>query len=91
VVTIFLDLCTATGSVAKADDGPRTRDLPNKLAVEVPDELVEAVARRAAELAAALLAPAPWLDVAGAPEHLCCPRSRVYAFVKREADSSSPR
>lgn len=47
----------------------------------VPDELVEAVARRAAELAADMLAPEPWLDVAAAGEHLACPPSRVYALV----------
>lgn len=81
VVTIFVDIWMATASVAKADDGPRNRDLPNRLKVEVPDELVEAVARRVAELAAALIGPAPWLDVAGAAEHLCCPHSRLYALV----------
>jgi excisionase family DNA binding protein len=47
----------------------------------VPDELVEAVAHRAAELLAGRLPPDPWLDVAGAAEYLACPPSRIYALV----------
>lgn len=51
------------------------------LTLGVPDELVEAVAQRAAELVADRQAPSPWLDVKGAAEYLACPTSRVYALT----------
>jgi len=53
------------------------------LALEVPAELVEAVAQRAAELLAGRLDAGPerHLDVAGAAQHLACPASRIYALV----------
>jgi excisionase family DNA binding protein len=56
------------------------RERPH-LALPVGEDFVEAVARRAAELAADLLAPQPWLDVRGAAEHLACPQSRVNALA----------
>ena len=77
----------AVSPAADRGDGGRVRAARQvnghaaPLAVELPEALVEAVAARAAVLAAELLAPAPWLDVAGAAEHLCCPPSRVYALV----------
>lgn len=53
------------------------------LAITLPDELVEAIAARAAELLAtrATEEPAGYLDVAGAADFLACPTSRVYALV----------
>lgn len=54
------------------------------LVVDLPPEALEAIARRAAELIAERnRSPAngSWLDVAGAAEHLACPRSRLYALV----------
>ena len=56
------------------------------LAVELPDELVEALARRVAELLAERDQGAAgyldgYLDVAGAAEFLACPPSRVYALT----------
>jgi excisionase family DNA binding protein len=58
---------------------------PRNLALEVPPELVEAVAQRVAALLVERLPgrPEPWLDVAAAAEYLSCPRSRVYELVER--------
>ena len=65
----------ARGSVVAAN--------PTRLELSVPAELVEAIAARAAELAADLVAsrPEPWITVAQAAEHLACPRSRIYSLV----------
>ena len=53
-----------------------------KLALELPDDLVEALAVRVAELLAARdHAPEPWIGVEQAAEHLACPRSRIYALA----------
>jgi excisionase family DNA binding protein len=54
--------------------------------LSVPDELLEAVAGRVAELLAPLLmAPAasPWLDVSEAAEYLRCRPKRVYDLVSQ--------
>jgi excisionase family DNA binding protein len=52
------------------------------LRLEIPDELVEAAAERAAELVAARLdTPRPYLTTDQAAEYLACPKSRVYALV----------
>ncbi len=53
------------------------------LTVNVPDELVERIAERAAELVAERQSPAvsEWLTTAEAAEHLRCPKSRIYALV----------
>lgn len=50
------------------------------LAVAVPPELIEAIARRVAEMLADQLPnrPEPYLDVDGAAEYLACPKSRIY-------------
>lgn len=59
----------------------------SRLALTVPDELVEAVAARAAELVADRLqhAGGPWLTVAEAADHVRGPRSRIYALVSKRA------
>lgn len=51
--------------------------------VTVPAELVEAIAARAAVLAADMVAarPEPWIGVDQAAAHLACPRSRIYTLV----------
>ena len=56
---------------------------PSRLELYMPAELVEAIAARAADLAADLVAarPEPWITVAQAAEHLACPRSRIYSLV----------
>jgi excisionase family DNA binding protein len=56
---------------------------PNPLVLSLPDELVEAVAQRAAEIVlTAQSEPADeWLDVAGAAEYLKCGKRRVYNLV----------
>lgn len=51
-----------------------------------PDEIVDAIGRRAAELvldalADGVQAPSPWLNSDGAAEYLCCPRSRIEDLV----------
>jgi excisionase family DNA binding protein len=55
------------------------------LTLDLPPELVEQIAQRAAEL---LATSAPngaqvdgYLDVAGAADFLACPRSRIYSLV----------
>jgi excisionase family DNA binding protein len=55
---------------------------PAQVAVSVPDELVEHVAERAAELLREASTPCTgWLSVDEAAAHLRCPRSRIYRLV----------
>ena len=53
-----------------------------ELRLEIPDEIVERIAARVAEL----LEPAPegWLDVEAAAEYLTAPKSRIYDLVAQE-------
>lgn len=53
------------------------------LALDVPGELVEQIAQRAAAIMVEHEAPAasPWLTVGEAAEYLRCPKSRVYSLV----------
>ncbi len=53
------------------------------LLLDVPCELVEQIAERAAAIVAEreALAASPWLTVGEAAEYLRCPKSRVYALV----------
>jgi excisionase family DNA binding protein len=53
------------------------------LALELPPELVEQIAQRAAQLVAEQRAAVDdgYVDVAGAAEFLACPSSRIYALV----------
>lgn len=55
----------------------------SRLGLELPDELVERIAERAAAIVSSRedTADAGYLDVAGAAEFLSCPRSRVYALT----------
>lgn len=58
--------------------------MSDRLALTVPDELVEAVAGRVADLLAGRLdssEPEPWLGVERAAAHLDCPTSRVYDLI----------
>lgn len=60
-----------------------TRAEPS-LALELPDELLERLAHRVADLLADRDAPAEaegFLDVTGAANFLACPPSRVYALT----------
>lgn len=54
------------------------------LTLDIAEELIERIARRAAELLAERQ-PAPaeegYLDVAGAAEFLACPKSSIYSLV----------
>ena len=52
---------------------------------ELPPELLEAIAARAAELVEDRVdgAPEPWLDVAQAAEHLACKPQRIYDLVSQ--------
>jgi hypothetical protein len=56
---------------------------PNPLVLSLPDELVEVVAQRAAEIAlAAQSEPADeWLDVQAAADYLKCGKRRIYNLV----------
>jgi hypothetical protein len=51
------------------------------LTLDVPPELVETIARRAAELVADQVAVEPWLDTKGAAEHLSCTTARIHDLV----------
>ena len=54
------------------------------LAFTIPDELVERIAERAAELVAARAdEPEPWFGVEQAAEHLACKPHRIYGLVHR--------
>jgi excisionase family DNA binding protein len=56
-----------------------------ELTVALPDELLEVVARRAADILAERqgneVAGDGFLDVVGASEFLSCPKSRLYSLV----------
>lgn len=52
------------------------------LTLNLPPEVFEQIAARAAELVASRPAEADgFLDVDGAAEYLACPKSRIYALV----------
>jgi excisionase family DNA binding protein len=53
------------------------------LALDVPGEVVEQIAQRAAAIVVEHEAPSasPWLTVGEAAEYLRCPKSRVYSLV----------
>jgi len=53
------------------------------LALTMPAELIEQIARRAAELVAERKSPAvsPWLSVAEAAERLRCGKDRIYDLI----------
>jgi excisionase family DNA binding protein len=56
------------------------------LRVDIGEELIEQIARRAAELVAEHAEPAEvggdgYLDVNGAAEFLSCPKSRIYSLA----------
>jgi excisionase family DNA binding protein len=57
------------------------------LTIELPDEVLELIAERAAELVAARQAPtaAAWLDTKGAAEHLACSTARIHDLVQARA------
>jgi excisionase family DNA binding protein len=67
-------------SAAAANSGPNGV----AVALDVPGELVEQIARRAATIAAELERPiaSPWLDTKGAAEHLACGTDRIYDLVQ---------
>jgi hypothetical protein len=60
--------------------------------VELPAELVEQVAQRAAELVAerVALAPEPWLTVEGAAEHMALSVSQVYSLCSARRTNGFP-
>jgi excisionase family DNA binding protein len=51
------------------------------LKVDLPPELLERIAARAAELVAERASPRPYLTTDQAAEYLSCPKSRLYALV----------
>jgi excisionase family DNA binding protein len=52
--------------------------------IELPDTLLEEIARRAAELIAERQTPAasPWLDTKSAAEYLCCGTDRIHDLTQ---------
>ena len=57
------------------------------LSLPIPQEWVDEIARRAAEMVAQarLVEHEPWLTVQTAAEHMGCGRHRVYALVRQQA------
>jgi excisionase family DNA binding protein len=55
-----------------------------ELTMTLPEELVELVAERPAEIVAGrrLHEPEPWISVPEAAKHLSAPRSRIYSLVE---------
>lgn len=53
-------------------------------AIELPDELVEQIAQRAAEIVTEREAAnaSPWLDTRGAAEYIAAPVSRIHDLVQ---------
>jgi excisionase family DNA binding protein len=51
------------------------------LRFELPDDLINEVAARAAALVRSRPESEPWIGVADAAAHLACPASRIYALV----------
>ena len=49
--------------------------------LQVPPELIETVAQRAAEILKDQLSHDEWMDVGEAADYLRCPRSRIYALT----------
>jgi hypothetical protein len=54
-----------------------------KLTLDVPPEIFEAIAQRAAEIVRAAQGPSStrWLDSKAAAEHLCCTTARIHDLV----------
>jgi excisionase family DNA binding protein len=63
----------------------RSGELSNALALSIPFELVDSLARRVVELLTESgtfgAAPPPWLDVDQAAAYLACSRQRIYDLV----------
>jgi excisionase family DNA binding protein len=57
---------------------------PTTVTLDVPPELVEQIAQRAAAILASRQPPAasPWLDTKGAAEHLACAPDRIHDLVQ---------
>jgi hypothetical protein len=61
------------------------------LAIALPDELIERIAERAAELIAERpAAPEPWLDVQGAARHLAISTSQLYTLCAQRHRNGLP-
>jgi excisionase family DNA binding protein len=62
----------------------RAKSLVN---LALPDEFVDAIAERVAELLAnhESSQPEAWIGVEEAADYLACPRSRIYALVSKRA------
>lgn len=84
---------TATGPSSSLRDAPG-RPIPPashrigaQLSLDVSDEVIEAIAQRAADLLAERTSREPerWIGVEEAAAHLGCPRSRIYRLVSRRA------
>jgi excisionase family DNA binding protein len=66
---------------------PDARPISARLAFDLPSDVLNQIAERAARLIAQgkAGAPEPWIGVDQAAEHLACPKSRVYRLVSRRA------
>lgn len=51
------------------------------IAIAIPDQTVEVIAERVADLLAGSFEPETWLGVEQAAVRLACPKSRIYALV----------
>lgn len=61
------------------------------LSLEVPEELVEQIARRVAEMLGDRGGrPEPWVGVSDAAAHLSCKPQRIYDLVHRQDETRVP-
>jgi excisionase family DNA binding protein len=55
----------------------------SRLTLDLPDDVIEQIAQRAAVIVAEREAPAtPWLDTKAAAVHLCCGVDRIHDLVQ---------
>lgn len=64
--------------------------MSSALNLELPDALVDELARRVADLIGAQSGPEPWVGVAQAAAHLDCKPQRIYDLVHRQDETRIP-
>lgn len=81
------DSCTTRGPIRV-----RLEDVSEFFSFEAPDGLIEATARRAAEIVSTTLAaaPEPWVGVRKAAHHIDCKPQRIYDLVHRKDETRIP-
>jgi hypothetical protein len=77
---------------ATARSKPSANGMSPSFEIALPPELLEQVAQRAAEILAERsgAGPEPWLDVAGAAEHLAISTSQLYTLTSQRHRNGLP-